>query len=112
MIAEFVESQPREIRSGWRPLFTTLKALRTGEILRLKFEFHLIYRQICDLDEAELTVEQWNRLNSAIFDVFNAFLKPDNLSVFCSTAMDCVSCLLRLLNKTGEKALISLFPLC
>ncbi|XP_045513105.1 brefeldin A-inhibited guanine nucleotide-exchange protein 3 isoform X1 [Pieris brassicae] len=63
-ICEFVETNRMEIRSGWRPLFNTLRAANNSN--------------------------QY----SAILEIFKVFLNTDNTLVFANAALDCILCLL------------------
>ncbi|KAJ2945744.1 hypothetical protein O0L34_g587 [Tuta absoluta] len=63
-ICEFVETNQMEIRSGWRPLFNTLRAANNAN--------------------------QY----SAILEIFKVFLNTDNTLVFANAALDCILCLL------------------
>lgn len=63
-ICEFVETNRMEIRSGWRPLFNTLRAANNSN--------------------------QY----SAILEIFKVFLGTDNTLVFANAALDCILCLL------------------
>ncbi|XP_049875804.1 brefeldin A-inhibited guanine nucleotide-exchange protein 3 [Pectinophora gossypiella] len=63
-ICEFVETNRMEIRSGWRPLFNTLRAANNAN--------------------------QY----SAILEIFKVFLNTDNTLVFANAALDCILCLL------------------
>ncbi|RVE45506.1 hypothetical protein evm_009845 [Chilo suppressalis] len=63
-ICEFVETSRMEIRSGWRPLFNTLRAANNSN--------------------------QY----SAILEIFKVFLSTDNTLVFANAALDCILCLL------------------
>ncbi|GBP90556.1 Brefeldin A-inhibited guanine nucleotide-exchange protein 3, partial [Eumeta japonica] len=63
-ICEFVETNRMEIKSGWRPLFNTLRAANNSN--------------------------QY----SAILEIFKVFLSTDNTLVFANAALDCILCLL------------------
>ncbi|XP_053610535.1 brefeldin A-inhibited guanine nucleotide-exchange protein 3 isoform X2 [Plodia interpunctella] len=63
-ICEFVETNRMEIRSGWRPLFNTLRAANNS------------------------------KQYSAILEIFKVFLNTDNTLVFANAALDCILCLL------------------
>ncbi|XP_041981779.1 brefeldin A-inhibited guanine nucleotide-exchange protein 3 [Aricia agestis] len=63
-ICEFVETNRMEIRSGWRPLFNTLRAANNAS--------------------------QY----SAVLEIFKVFLNTDNTLVFANAALDCILCLL------------------
>lgn len=63
-ICEFVETNRMEIRSGWRPLFNTLRAANNSN--------------------------QY----AAILEIFKVFLSTDNTLVFSNAALDCILCLL------------------
>ncbi|XP_050677037.1 brefeldin A-inhibited guanine nucleotide-exchange protein 3 [Leptidea sinapis] len=63
-ICEFVETNRMEIRSGWRPLFNTLRVANNSN--------------------------QY----SSILEIFKVFLNTDNTLVFANAALDCILCLL------------------
>lgn len=63
-LCEFVEANQTEIRSGWRPLFGTLR------------------------------VANANSNAAAILEVFQVFLSTDNTLVFANAALDYILCLL------------------
>lgn len=69
---EIVEAHRTEIRSGWRPLFGTLRNARS------------------------------RMLNIAnIIDIFRVFLDSDNTLVFANAGLDCILCLLSYLEISG-----------
>ncbi|KAH6929002.1 hypothetical protein HPB50_022379 [Hyalomma asiaticum] len=91
-ICEFVEGSTAEIRSGWRPLFGALRAVRmpctvTG--------LHTSYSSSAGSAMSER--EQLERTHHlrVVLDVFDAFLGTDNPSVFANAAVDCLLCLLK-----------------
>uniref|UniRef100_A0A182N0W9 SEC7 domain-containing protein n=1 Tax=Anopheles dirus TaxID=7168 RepID=A0A182N0W9_9DIPT len=69
---EIVEAHRTEIRSGWRPLFGTLRTARNRPV-------HL----------------------SNIIDIFRVFLETDNMLVFANAGLDCILCLLSYLEISG-----------
>ncbi|GBP12199.1 Brefeldin A-inhibited guanine nucleotide-exchange protein 3 [Eumeta japonica] len=69
---EIVEAHRTEIRSGWRPLFGTLRNARS------------------------------RMLNASnIIDIFRVFLDSDNTLVFANAGLDCILCLLSFLEVPG-----------
>ncbi|XP_030380962.1 brefeldin A-inhibited guanine nucleotide-exchange protein 3 [Scaptodrosophila lebanonensis] len=69
---EIVEAHRTEIRSGWRPLFGTLRNARS-RMLNM----------------------------SNIIDIFRVFLDSDNTLVFANAGLDCILCLLSYLEISG-----------
>ncbi|XP_054716947.1 brefeldin A-inhibited guanine nucleotide-exchange protein 3-like [Uloborus diversus] len=80
-ICEFVEGCCTEIRSGWRPLFGALRAVRIPSIS-------------ADINESGIEKEHIHHLR-VVLDVFEAFLRTDNVFVFAYAAVDCLLCLLK-----------------
>ncbi|XP_023167632.2 brefeldin A-inhibited guanine nucleotide-exchange protein 3 isoform X1 [Drosophila hydei] len=70
---EIVEAHRTEIRSGWRPLFGTLRNARS-RMLNM----------------------------SNIIDIFRVFLDSDNTLVFANAGLDCILCLLSYLEISGN----------
>lgn len=70
---EIVEAHRTEIRSGWRPLFGTLRNARNRPL---------------------------NTTN--IIDIFRVFLESDNTLVFANAGLDCILCLLSYLDATSS----------
>lgn len=70
---EIVESHRLEIRSGWRPLFGTLRNARNRPLN-----------------------------TSNIIDIFRVFLESDNTLVFANAGLDCILCLLSYLDTTSS----------
>lgn len=70
---EIVEAHRTEIRSGWRPLFGTLRNARNRPL---------------------------NTTN--IIDIFRVFLESDNTLVFANAGLDCILCLLSYLDTTSS----------
>lgn len=68
---EIVEAHRTEIRSGWRPLFGTLRNARSRPLN-----------------------------TSNITDIFRVFLDSDNTLVFSNAGLDCILCLLSYLDTT------------
>lgn len=69
---EIVEAHRTEIRSGWRPLFGTLRNARNRPL-------HI----------------------SNVTDIFRVFLDSDNTLVFANAGLDCILCLLSYLEISG-----------
>ncbi|XP_055681936.1 brefeldin A-inhibited guanine nucleotide-exchange protein 3 isoform X2 [Lutzomyia longipalpis] len=70
---EIVEAHRTEIRSGWRPLFGTLRNARNRPL-------HL----------------------SNVSDIFRVFLESDNMLVFANAGLDCILCLLSYIEISGS----------
>ena len=79
-----MEASTSNIRSGWKPLFGALRAVR--------IEY--------TADEEVNSVRQ--RHIATVLDVFNVFLGTDNVLVFANAAIDCVLCLLKYVCGPGE----------
>lgn len=75
---EIVEAHRTEIRSGWRPLFGTLRNARNRP-----------------LNIANIT------------DIFRVFLDSDNTLVFANAGLDCILCLLSFLEISGGNGNLS-----
>lgn len=82
-ICEFVEGSTTEIRSGWRPLFGTLRAV--------------------GLSVASPNPHGLSGQINVVMDVFEAFLSTDNVLVFANAAVDCILCLLKHVRGGAEK---------
>ncbi|XP_023223516.1 brefeldin A-inhibited guanine nucleotide-exchange protein 3-like [Centruroides sculpturatus] len=80
-ICEFVEGCTTEIHSGWRPLFGALRAVR-------------IPGGVNCTPTIEVEKEQARHLR-VVLDVFEAFLRTNNVLVFAYAAVDCLLCLLK-----------------
>lgn len=76
-ICELVEASATDIKSGWRPLFGALRAVRID------------YTAVEEIDEAR------QRHVEAVLDVFYIYLNTDNIQVFASAMVDCILCLLK-----------------
>ena len=87
-ICELVETCTSEIKSGWRPLFGALRAVK------------IEYTTVEEVNEAR------QRHIAAVLDVFNVFLNTDNTMVFANAAVDCILCLLKYVKGPGELGLI------
>lgn len=72
---EIVEAHRTEIRSGWRPLFGTLRNARSRPLN-----------------------------TSNITDIFRVFLDSDNTLVFSNAGLDCILCLLSYLDTTATSS--------
>ncbi|XP_077977427.1 brefeldin A-inhibited guanine nucleotide-exchange protein 3-like [Glandiceps talaboti] len=82
-ICELVEASSCNIKSGWRPLFGTLRAVKA-------------HKQKINDDE------RLQQHTAPVFDVFEAFLNTDNVFVFANAAIDCVLCLLKFVRGPGK----------
>ncbi|GLG94562.1 LOW QUALITY PROTEIN: uncharacterized protein GBIM_01757, partial [Gryllus bimaculatus] len=74
-ICEFVEANRTEIRSGWRPLFGSLRVIK--------------------LSSSQQPDENGQSQLRSLLDVFEVFLDTDNPLVFSNAAVDCILCLLK-----------------
>ncbi|CAN7981726.1 unnamed protein product, partial [Ixodes pacificus] len=87
-ICEFVEGSTAEIRSGWRPLFGALRAVR----MPCSATVSCPQRGLGGWEREQL--ERTHHLR-VVLDVFDAFLGTDNPGVFANAAVDCLLCLLK-----------------
>ncbi|EEC06539.1 hypothetical protein IscW_ISCW004487, partial [Ixodes scapularis] len=87
-ICEFVEGSTAEIRSGWRPLFGALRAVR----MPCSATVCCPQRGLGGSEREQL--ERTHHLR-VVLDVFDAFLGTDNPGVFANAAVDCLLCLLK-----------------
>ncbi|KAJ8315611.1 hypothetical protein KUTeg_007761 [Tegillarca granosa] len=83
-ICELVEACTADIRSGWRPLFGALRAVK------------IEYTTNEEVNEAR------QRHIAAVLDVFEVYLNTDNILVFANAAVDCILCLLKYVRGPGE----------
>ncbi|XP_053398071.1 brefeldin A-inhibited guanine nucleotide-exchange protein 3-like [Mercenaria mercenaria] len=83
-ICELVEASASDIRSGWRPLFGALRAVR------------IEYTTVEEVNEAR------QRHVEAVLDVFDVYLNTDNILVFANATVDCILCLLKYVRGPGE----------
>uniref|UniRef100_A0A224YUN2 Brefeldin A-inhibited guanine nucleotide-exchange protein 3 n=1 Tax=Rhipicephalus zambeziensis TaxID=60191 RepID=A0A224YUN2_9ACAR len=91
-ICEFVEGSTAEIRSGWRPLFGALRAVRMPCAVAGPHTQHGSSTSSAISEREQL--ERTHHLR-VVLDVFDAFLGTDNPSVFANAAVDCLLCLLK-----------------
>ena len=82
-ICELVEASASDIRSGWRPLFGALRAVR------------IEYTTVEEVNEAR------QRHVEAVLDVFDVYLNTDNILVFANATVDCILCLLKYVRGPG-----------
>ncbi|XP_054753435.2 brefeldin A-inhibited guanine nucleotide-exchange protein 3-like isoform X2 [Lytechinus pictus] len=90
-ICELVEGSFSNIKSGWRPLFGALRAVR--------MQPHQHHESDDSPDRAEHPL-------APVCNVFEAFLNTDNVTVFANAAIDCILCLLKFV-RGGSNAGIS-----
>ncbi|KAH3736125.1 hypothetical protein DPMN_042687 [Dreissena polymorpha] len=83
-ICELVEASASDVKSGWRPLFGALRAVR------------IEYTTVEEVNEAR------QRHIEAVLDVFDVYLNTDNIVVFASATVDCILCLLKYVRGPGE----------
>ncbi|VDN18079.1 unnamed protein product [Gongylonema pulchrum] len=84
LLATFVHSNANMIGSGWRPLFSTLKALR--------IESH--NDADADNDDQLKTVSS---VQATVLDIFSAYLNIRNTNVLLATLLDYITCVLQYL---------------
>ncbi|XP_033635429.1 brefeldin A-inhibited guanine nucleotide-exchange protein 3-like isoform X2 [Asterias rubens] len=87
-ICETVEASFANIKSGWRPLFGALRAVR-------------VYKHQLTDNMDEETTDRTEHPLAPLFNVFEAFLNTDNVAVFANAAVDCILCLLKFLRGSG-----------
>ncbi|XP_060081313.1 brefeldin A-inhibited guanine nucleotide-exchange protein 3-like [Ylistrum balloti] len=83
-ICELVEACTADIKSGWRPLFGALRAVK------------IEYTTNEEINEAR------QRHVAAVLDVFEVYLGTDNILVFANATVDCILCLLKYIRGPGE----------
>lgn len=93
-ICEFVEGSTAEIRSGWRPLFGALRAVRMPCSVTAPAPTSSHGGAPCGPASEREQLERTHHLR-VVLDVFDAFLGTDNPSVFANAAVDCLLCLLK-----------------
>lgn len=82
-ICELVEACTADIKSGWRPLFGALRAVK------------IEYTANEEVNEAR------QRHVAAVLDVFEVYLATDNILVFANATVDCILCLLKYIRGPG-----------
>ena len=88
-MCELVEACTSEIRSGWRPLFAALRAVR------------IQYTANEEVNEAR------QRHVTAVLDVFDVFLDTENAHVFANAAVDCILCLHKYVRGQGMNTTVN-----
>ncbi|XP_022089861.1 brefeldin A-inhibited guanine nucleotide-exchange protein 3-like isoform X3 [Acanthaster planci] len=88
-ICEVVEASFANIKSGWRPLFGALRAVR------------ITLKQPPAASPEEEMADRTEHPLAPLFNVFEAFLNTDNVTVFANAAVDCILCLLKFLRGSG-----------
>ncbi|XP_061176274.1 brefeldin A-inhibited guanine nucleotide-exchange protein 3-like [Saccostrea echinata] len=83
-ICELVEACTADIKSGWRPLFGALRAVK------------IEYTTNEEVNDAR------QRHVAAVLDVFEVYLSTDNVLVFANATVDCILCLLKYIRGPGE----------
>ncbi|XP_076076319.1 brefeldin A-inhibited guanine nucleotide-exchange protein 3-like isoform X2 [Mytilus galloprovincialis] len=83
-VCELVEACTADLKSGWRPLFGALRAVKIEH----------------SPDEEINEVRQ--RHVAAVLDVFEVFLNTDNIFVFANATVDCILCLLKYVRGPGD----------
>ncbi|XP_046306218.1 brefeldin A-inhibited guanine nucleotide-exchange protein 3 isoform X1 [Marmota monax] len=87
-IGELVEVCSTQIQSGWRPLFSALETVHSGDKSEVK----------------EYLVGDYSmgKSQAPVFDVFEAFLNTDNIQVFANAATSYIMCLMKFVKGLGE----------
>ncbi|XP_070232851.1 brefeldin A-inhibited guanine nucleotide-exchange protein 3 isoform X2 [Bos mutus] len=87
-IGELVEVCSAQIQSGWRPLFSALETVHSGNKSEVK----------------EYLVGEYSmgKGQAPVFDVFEAFLNTDNIQVFANAATSYIMCLMKFVKGLGE----------
>ncbi|XP_025278178.1 brefeldin A-inhibited guanine nucleotide-exchange protein 3 isoform X11 [Canis lupus familiaris] len=87
-IGELVEVCSTQIQSGWRPLFSALETVHSGNKSEVK----------------EYLVGDYSmgKGQAPVFDVFEAFLNTDNIQVFANAATSYIMCLMKFVKGLGE----------
>uniref|UniRef100_A0A8D0T542 SEC7 domain-containing protein n=1 Tax=Sus scrofa TaxID=9823 RepID=A0A8D0T542_PIG len=87
-IGELVEVCSIQIQSGWRPLFSALETVHSGNKSEVK----------------EYLVGDYSmgKGQAPVFDVFEAFLNTDNIQVFANAATSYIMCLMKFVKGLGE----------
>lgn len=83
-ICELVEACTADIKSGWRPLFGALRAVK------------IEYTANEEVNDAR------QRHVAAVLDVFEVYLATDNILVFANATVDCILCLLKYIRGPAE----------
>ncbi len=101
-----VEASFTNIRSGWRPLFGALRAVRIH-----RHQPPMMPPSSPAPGGPEIESSSADRTEhplAPVFNVFEAFLNTDNVTVFANAAIDCILCLLKFLKGTS-KFIITLY---
>nr|XP_004651224.2 brefeldin A-inhibited guanine nucleotide-exchange protein 3 [Jaculus jaculus] len=87
-IGELVEVCSTQIQSGWRPLFSALETVHSGNKSEVK----------------EYLVGDYSmgKSQAPVFDVFEAFLNTENIQVFANAATSYIMCLMKFVKGLGE----------
>ncbi|KAF6112720.1 ARFGEF family member 3 [Phyllostomus discolor] len=80
-IGELVEVCSSQIQSGWRPLFSALETVHSGDKSEVK-----------DYLVGDYSM---GKGQAPVFDVFEAFLNTDNIQVFANAATSYIMCLMK-----------------
>ncbi|XP_054943450.1 brefeldin A-inhibited guanine nucleotide-exchange protein 3 isoform X2 [Physeter macrocephalus] len=87
-IGELVEVCSTQIQSGWRPLFSALETVHSGDKSEVK--------------EYLVSDYSMGKGQAPVFDVFEAFLNTDNIQVFANAATSYIMCLMKFVKGLGE----------
>ena len=83
-VCELVEACTADLKSGWRPLFGALRAVKIE---------HSPDDEINEIRQRHV---------AAVLDVFEVFLNTDNILVFANATVDCILCLLKYVRGPGR----------
>ncbi|VDN25625.1 unnamed protein product [Gongylonema pulchrum] len=112
LLATFVHSNANMIGSGWRPLFSTLKALRieshNGTDKSLKWvcrpRSSLLFARIIIVTDADADnddqLKTVSSVQATVLDIFSAYLNIRNTNVLLATFLDYITCVLQYLQST------------
>uniref|UniRef100_A0A158Q8G4 DUF1981 domain-containing protein n=1 Tax=Elaeophora elaphi TaxID=1147741 RepID=A0A158Q8G4_9BILA len=89
LLATFVHSHANMIGSGWRPLFSALKALRIED------------HADAENNAGDATIV--SSVQATVLDIFSAYLNIKNTSILITTALDYITCVLQYLHSTGSE---------
>uniref|UniRef100_A0A915PMZ5 DUF1981 domain-containing protein n=1 Tax=Setaria digitata TaxID=48799 RepID=A0A915PMZ5_9BILA len=91
LLATFVHSHADMIGSGWKPLFSALKALRIEDHPKSD---NIIINDLTTVSS----------IQAIVLDIFSAYLNIRNTNVLMTTVLDYITCVLQYLHSTGSEA--------
>ncbi|KAL3997839.1 hypothetical protein ACH3XW_12555 [Acanthocheilonema viteae] len=89
LLATFVHSHANMIGSGWRSLFSALKALRIEDHAE------------SENNAGDVTIV--SSVQATVLDIFSAYLNIKNTNILITTALDYITCVLQYLHSTGSE---------